>query len=41
MTGQDENAMLVQLVGEVRRIMAAGEQLESIMPALVDLFLRP
>ena len=39
MTGQDENMILGRLCFEVRRLLEAGEPLESLIPSLVDLFL--
>ena len=41
MTGQDENTMLAQLCFEVRRVLDNGEPLESVVPSLVDLFMKP
>jgi hypothetical protein len=41
MTGQDENMILAQLCFEVKRLLETGEPLESVVPSLVDLFLRP
>jgi len=39
--GQDESKMIAWLVLEVRRLLNAGEPLKSIVPPLVDLFMRP
>ena len=39
--GQDENNMIAWLVFEMRRVMEAGELLESVVPSLVDVFLKP
>lgn len=39
--GQDEAKMIAWLVLEVRRRLVAGEPLESVVPSLVDLFLKP
>jgi hypothetical protein len=41
MTGQDENKMMALLCLEVRNLVNAGEPLESVVPSLADLFLRP
>jgi len=38
---QDEARMIAWLCHEVRRLLEAGEPLESVVPSLVDLFLRP
>jgi len=39
--GQDEDRMLAWLVDEVRRLHDSGEPLESLVPSLADLFIRP
>ena len=41
MTGQDEDMILGRLCFEVRRLLEAGEPIESIVPSLADLFMRP
>ena len=41
LSGQDENRVLARLCVEVRRVIDAGEPLESVIPSLVDLFLKP
>ena len=41
MTGQDENMILGRLCFEVRRLLEVGEPLESVVPSLVDLFMKP
>ena len=41
MTGQDENMMLARFCLEVRRLLEAGEPLESVVPSLVELFMNP
>ena len=39
--GQDENRMIAWLVLEFRGLVERGEPLESVVPSLVDLFMRP
>lgn len=39
--GQDENKMIAWLCREVKQVLEAGEPIESVVPSLVDLFLRP
>lgn len=39
--GYDEAAGLAVLCAEVRRLADMGEALESLVPSLVDLFMRP
>jgi len=39
--GQDEDKMIAWLVYEFRRLLDGGEPLESLVPSLVDMFLRP
>lgn len=41
MTDQDETKILGRVCFEVRRLMEEGESLESVVPSLVDLFMRP
>ena len=38
---QDESRMIAILTLEVKRLLDAGESLESVVPSLVDLFLKP
>ena len=41
MTGQNENMMLARFCLEVRRLLEAGEPLDSVVPSLVELFMNP
>jgi hypothetical protein len=39
--GQDEAMMIAWVCREVQTLLDGGERLESVVPSLVDLFLRP
>ena len=39
--GQDETMMIAWLCREVRALLEGGEPIESVVPSLVDLFMRP
>ena len=39
--GQDETMMLAWLTEEVKRLLDLGEPVESLIPSVVDLFMRP
>lgn len=40
LTGQDENQMLAKLSSEFQRLFEEGEPLRSLVPSIVDLFMR-
>ena len=39
--GQDEAMMLAWLCSEARQLLIAGEPVESVVPSIVDLFMKP